>query len=1155
MKKILLILTALATLTFTCCSKDQPKETEDPTPVVPDTPDEPEDNTPGIRTAADFLAFAKAVNAGDSTSTWENAEGWVNLLEDIDFAELETWTPVGNATAPWASYNPVVTDGHAFTGKFDGNAKHIKNLKLVCNESVAGKHFGLFGYLGPGAIVQNFVIEESCSLTVTSSVSLSAGVIAGVAYDATIRDVTSYAPITYKGAAEGYFHVGLIGGLYADTVGCTVDSVHNYGEITAENTANLNAGATGLHVAGIVGFTNAASAEKRNVVSSCNNYGKMTSQAGRTAGIVGAANAYTDITLCENKGDQLNTMPKTDGARLGNICCFTNNGSTISNCKNYGNLVSTMSGRVGGIVSLPKAAEYRNNENYGEIISDSQYRGVFFGYMNDACAWIGGKASGKVGTYNNGTYEYDVYTEAGKNAYLGKDGSSGKATFTDVVIDIATGETPSDPDIVVDAAFRIFFIGNSFTKDAVEHLPGILAAAGLSDIQMVHMYYGGRTIPEYNDGWESATDYHCYVCNPGQTSWTDLSGKSLAQIAASGKWDVVTIQEHTGRLLAWGWTDTEKAAVSGLVEKVKAAQKEQGGNPYVYYILSQAYHDLSKAQNVTKPFNDTDSMWEVIAEQGKKAVEECGFDGVISTGAMLQNLRTSGLQNSNGLTRDGYHMDYGIARYGASCTVFETIIGPYNGNVKLDNNSYRTSGNSTTAGSWETAITDANAPIALKAARYAIQKPYEVTDMEGEGGSTGGDTPGTDEPDNITIASADQLVAFATRVNNGEAAAIKANVSLSADIDCSSISTWTPIGNCSMATWAHNALSTTGNLFQGSFDGQNHSIKNLKMEFSPSEGNKAWGFFGGLGDGASVKNLVFDSSCSMTISTSKAGVFGVLAGLVVDATVDNVKCYAVISGGGSSSLDDNKATGRVAIGGVLGWVMASSKNVSVSNLLFGGKIGTADAEFSRGSNTGNGANGFMLGGVVGFSSNCGTTATQTLSNIVNDADIYTNAGRVSGVVSSANRYTVLKDCSNNGDVHYSGSGGYRPGNITCIAGEGTSFENCVNTGDLIAPACASAAGIVCLINHDSVKLSGCSSIGATIVCTGVDLDNNKVTYAGMLYGACNKMATFSACSVNGKIGKTSDNLLTLTEDNYFPYVGQANTSNTGINNTNITFAK
>ena len=139
----------------------------------------------GIADAADFVAFAEAVNSGARTLQWENAEGWVNLLADIDFSEVSSWTPVGFATAPWSSYNPAVTEGHAFTGKFDGNAHHIKNLNLVCNETVAGRHLGLFGYLGAGAIVQNFVIDETCSLTVTSSVSHSAGMIAGVLYDAT----------------------------------------------------------------------------------------------------------------------------------------------------------------------------------------------------------------------------------------------------------------------------------------------------------------------------------------------------------------------------------------------------------------------------------------------------------------------------------------------------------------------------------------------------------------------------------------------------------------------------------------------------------------------------------------------------------------------------------------------------------------------------------------------------------------------------------------------------------------------------------------------------------------------------------------------------------------------------------------------------------
>ena len=318
-----------------------------------------------IHTADDLIEFRDGVNSG--AFLWKYKS--VKLMADLDLSGVTSWTPIGNAVAPWTSYNPVVTSGSAFLGSFDGNTHRIKNLKLSDAVSTVGAHFGLFGYLGKGAVVQNFIIDESCSLTVTSSVSHSVGMIAGVLYDATVRDVTSYAPMTYKGGASGYFHMALIGGLYANEDGCTVDSVHNYGAITAENTANLNSGATGLHVAGIVGFANAGNGS--NVISSCNNYGSLTSQAGRTSGILCAANKNTAIKMCENRGDQLNTMPSEGAGRLGNICCMSNNGSSIEGCKNYGKLVSTTAGRVGGIVSLPNAGEYKDNENYGEILSDS----------------------------------------------------------------------------------------------------------------------------------------------------------------------------------------------------------------------------------------------------------------------------------------------------------------------------------------------------------------------------------------------------------------------------------------------------------------------------------------------------------------------------------------------------------------------------------------------------------------------------------------------------------------------------------------------------------------------------------------------------------------------------------------------------------------
>ena len=74
---------------------------------------------PGIATAADFAAFAAAVNSGASTQQWENADGVVTLLGDIDFSGVTSWTPVGTGVSTWAS-NTLTVSGNPFTGHFDG---------------------------------------------------------------------------------------------------------------------------------------------------------------------------------------------------------------------------------------------------------------------------------------------------------------------------------------------------------------------------------------------------------------------------------------------------------------------------------------------------------------------------------------------------------------------------------------------------------------------------------------------------------------------------------------------------------------------------------------------------------------------------------------------------------------------------------------------------------------------------------------------------------------------------------------------------------------------------------------------------------------------------------------------------------------------------
>lgn len=715
---------------MSACGEEIPEPQEPPQEEVPEQPEEPEEDpktpenseTYEITTADELVALATAVNEGKSIVKT------ALLKNDIDMSSVTTWTPIGNAVCPAGAADAAIT-GNAWTGTFDGNGHKITNLKMVSAGTEAGRNYGLFGVLAPGALVQNFIIDASCSLEVTATASLATGIVAGYVYDATVRDVTNHASMTFKGKAGAVFmSMAMIGQIYCNEKGVIIDSCHNYGEIKAENEDNLEAGAKAYHIAGIAGFAHALSGSSAmTTISDCSNGGNMTSAAARTSGIVAAMNRNVQLVNCENTGNQLNTMPKTDGSRLGNITCNITDGCKMTGCVNRGNLISTTAGRCGGITSLSNAAVFENCANYGEILTDGQYRGLFWGYNTKNATWKNCIASGKVGTYNNGTPVYDEYTEAQKAIYLGIQKAGTSSTLTD--IDYQIGVKEPEPQPIVEADLSILFIGNSFTKDAVEHLPGILKAAGLEKVHMIHMYYGGRLVSQYYSGWNSSSDYKLYECLPGSSTWTTESNANLAEVAARKKWDIVTIQEHTGNAAAWTWNDTAKGNIQGLVDKVKEAQ---GSNvPKFYYILSQAYFNMGKIGSGSQPsitWTDQAGMWETIASFGKNVMQNVSFDGVISTGAMLQNMRTSILDNDLNLTRDGYHMDNGIARYGASCTVFESIITP-KFNVKMDGNAYRYDVSNTTEGSYSTPVTDANAPIALIAARHAIANPYVVTDM------------------------------------------------------------------------------------------------------------------------------------------------------------------------------------------------------------------------------------------------------------------------------------------------------------------------------------------------------------------------------------------------------------------------------------------
>lgn len=363
----------------------------------------------GIWTADDLVEFAAAVNAGGTLAPWQNEEGVVVLLDDIDMTGVTAWTPIGDGT-----FSPgddlEISSGRPFTGFFDGQGHTISHLRMVCDNAAPSRAWGFFGALGAGAVVENLVFDASCSLEVTASKATDCGILAGLVYDATVRNVTNNAPMSFDGSAGNVrMTMGMIGHAFANK-GVVLDRLTNEADLTAESGGNTNNNANGVHIGGICGFsTNLASSANAVAFTGCVNRGNLTTKVGRASGIVAAANRYTHLTDCTNYGDNFNEFATAGGARIGNITCITGTGAKFTQVVNRGDVICKNEGCCGSIVCLVNHdnCEFVGCENYGRVISDrdnNKYKGSFFGQCNKAALFRNCIAQGDVGTYNDGSY-------------------------------------------------------------------------------------------------------------------------------------------------------------------------------------------------------------------------------------------------------------------------------------------------------------------------------------------------------------------------------------------------------------------------------------------------------------------------------------------------------------------------------------------------------------------------------------------------------------------------------------------------------------------------------------------------------------------------------------------------------------------------------
>ena len=284
------------------------------------------------------------------------------------------------------------------------------------------------------------------------------------------------------------------------------------------------------------------------------------------------------------------------------------------------------------------------------------------------------------------------------------------------------------------------------------------------------------------------------------------------------------------------------------------------------------------------------------------------------------------------------------------------------------------------------------------------------------------------------IGTAQDLADFAALVNGGT---FTADAVLIADIDMSTLSSWTAIGD-----WSTGSGSNA--CYKGHFDGQGHKITG----FHGTASHNYYGIFGVISS-----CLIENFSVYGTISTSVATMGGV-AGYARDATptIRNVHSYVDIN---------NTANGK-RVGGILG--TSHNGTVVVDRCTYSG---TLDGKDSAGNGN--------YGGIVGYVNNSASAKLQ-VTNCLFDG-ILKNTASTPG------------SCTLGGIIGYVGA------NITDMA-----IKNCLSIGTVTSTVTGQFYGAVksskaTIVNsyYQGDNVNGSSS---TVTLTATKLENNDARLTG-----------------------------------------------------------
>src|SRR5690606_1811910 len=203
---------------------------------------------------------------------------------------------------------------------------------------------------------------------------------------------------------------------------------------------------------------------------------------------------------------------------------------------------------------------------------------------------------------------------------------------------------------------------------------------------------------------QDKADYS-YLKIVGETRTRNPEPQRISTVLTEEDWDYISIQQVSDNSGLYNTYDNLPDIMQYL--------RENSTNPNVEFILHQTWAYQTNSTHAGFPKYDSNqlTMYNAIIATTTRVATEQNIGIIVPAGTAIQNGRTSYLGDN--FTRDGYHLDLSYGRYTAACAWFEKLFG-----IDVRTNSYVPGG-----------LSESRANVARTAAHFAIQKPYEITEL------------------------------------------------------------------------------------------------------------------------------------------------------------------------------------------------------------------------------------------------------------------------------------------------------------------------------------------------------------------------------------------------------------------------------------------